>query len=155
MGAGTRLDSMTTVFFMAPVCMAFCGICTAVHFYYEGLWPAMVAHSVKIWHLLPLNALLAFFLNIIVAKSIATFNGVGFLMAGICKDITIVVSAWLYHEVITVYQVWGFATALTGIVSYSLYKMNSDCFDDVNTFTGFKNVFTKFLLSGTTAESHA
>lgn len=141
---GMKLDPLTLVLFMAPVCLGFSvPLCFVM---VSDEWGDVLERGMKIWPALLLNCLLAFSLNIIVAMQIWLFNGVGFLIAAIMKDITIVtVAGCLFAEVITELQLVGFTTAILGVFGYSLYRMNESHFADDNIFNGFVSVFCDFV----------
>merc|ERR1719272_2508086 len=85
--------------------------------------------------------MLAFSLNIVVATVIKQLSAVGFLLAGIVKDICIIVtSAWFLGESLSAQQLVGFTLALIGVLSYSMYKQNLDCFEDDHLLQGFSRV---------------
>jgi len=136
---GTRLDPLTTVFFMAPVCFVFCFflfLVTSV-----GDMQVMFGHATEILPFLLVNSLLAFLLNLLVAMQIWMFNGVGFLLVGIIKDIVIVVSSSIaFHEVISHKQTCGFVLALVGVIAYSVYQMHLDLFKEDSITVGFSRV---------------
>lgn len=137
---GMKLDPLTLVLFMAPVCLLFLVPLSA--YMVHGQWGDVIQRAMHVWPTLLLNCLVAFSLNVIVAMEIWLFNGVGFLVAALTKDVTIVVVAGiLFGEVITEIQLVGFTVALCGVLFYSLYRMNEAHFADDNIFTGFISLF--------------
>lgn len=117
-GSGLKLDPLTYTLFAAPaglVVLVFGNIFT---------WhPEIVTRAMQHWHLLLPNALLAFVLNVTVATVIKEVSAVGFILAGVTKDIVLVtVSATLFGEQITHLQAFGFSMVLAGILLWSLMK---------------------------------
>jgi len=137
---GTRLDPLTMVMFMSPVCFGIIGT-LGVYRHWNDFGTVMT-HASAVWPTLLANGVVAFILNIAVAMQIWLFSGVGFLLASICKDIAIVtVSAVLFGEVITMMQLLGFTMAILGVCLYSIFRMHETLFVDDNIITGFTRVF--------------
>jgi len=139
MRGGYKLDPMTMVLFMAPACL----LVNIVPFVFlEG--PELSVIKAQLVMLLPYivaNAALAFILNCITASCIKQLSPVGYLLCGIVKDVCIIVSsAYLLGESLSIQQIYGFILALSGVASYSLYKQNSDCFEDDQLLHGFSRV---------------
>lgn len=69
------------------------------------------------------NTLTAFTLNVAVVMLIERTSGLTLTLAGVIKDILIIVlSIWLFANPITVVQVVGYTLALYGLNMYHLYK---------------------------------
>jgi drug/metabolite transporter (DMT)-like permease len=139
MSGSSRLDPMTMVLFMAPACLLANVIPFAI---LEGPHIAEIAVQFKLF--LPfilVNASMAFLLNLLVATCIKELSAVGYLLCGIVKDVTIIVSsAWFLGESLAPQQVVGFSVALSGVALYSLYKQNKDCFEEDLLLPGFAKV---------------
>jgi len=123
-GAGLKLDPLSYTMFVAPTCLAVLVTGNAL------TWDPAILPAAQAWwaYLLP-NALLAFALNVLVASIIKEVSAVGFILAGVCKDIFIVMfSAVFFGEVVTGNQMLGFSVALMGVFFWSYLKVspNSD-----------------------------
>jgi len=139
-GPATKLDPLTTVLFMAPTCFVF-----SVFLYLPKMAempPSLVlSHAMACWPQLLISCVIAIFLNVLICITIATIQGVGFVLIGVVKDITIVcVSAALMGEVITPMQAIGFSSALVCVVLYSTYKMNKQHFEEDDLVKGFTSI---------------
>mmetsp|Transcript_102435 Transcript_102435/g.260131 ORF Transcript_102435/g.260131 Transcript_102435/m.260131 type:complete len:349 (+) Transcript_102435:118-1164(+) len=121
-GGGLKLDPLSYTLFVAPACLAVLvgGIIAT--------WdPAIPGALAKWWPYLLPNALLAFVLNILVATIIKDISAVGFIMAGVCKDIALVLfSAVVFAEVVTAHQCFGFMVALGGVFFWSFLRASPD-----------------------------
>lgn len=144
MSGSLKLDPLTMVLFMAPACLLANVVPFAIM---EG--PRIAEISLAFASHAPYvlgNAMLAFGLNVIVAQCIKQLSPVGYLLAGIVKDVCIIVtSAWFLGESLSTQQVFGFTIALSGVACYSLYKQNQDCFQDDHIIHGFQRVAQKIL----------
>lgn len=119
---GHRLDPLSMVLFLAPVsaviaCIIFLGrnydSLRIVHASFLNAWP---------WLLI--NSFAAFSLNVVVAWTIWMFNPTGFLIAGVVKDVSIVLAASVvFSEQLSRLQCAGFSVALIGISLYGSYKI--------------------------------
>jgi len=119
---GHRLDPLSMVLFLAPVsaviaCIIFLGrnydSLRIVHASFLNAWP---------WLLI--NSFAAFSLNVVVAWTIWMFNPTGFLIAGVVKDVSIVLAASVvFGEQLSRLQCAGFSVALIGISLYGSYKI--------------------------------
>lgn len=118
-GAGLKLDVLTFVLFQAPCSLAPLLICFAVQ------WTPEVGQDfVRMWPLLLLNALTAFFLNIIIALTLKRLSALAFVIIGVFKDIVIVMSSSIiFQDPISSMQLGGFAITLTGMVLWSRHKI--------------------------------
>merc|ERR1712032_1267594 len=105
---GRRLDPLTYTFFLAPVCLVVLIFANACQ------WnPHILPDFVQWWPLLTLNALIAFVLNLLVAAVIKECSALGFVLAGLTKDITIVVCSCIaFGEQITPQQAMAFGLTL-------------------------------------------
>eukprot|EP00444_Apocalathium_aciculiferum_P006071 CAMPEP_0183393914 /NCGR_PEP_ID=MMETSP0370-20130417/8212_1 /TAXON_ID=268820 /ORGANISM="Peridinium aciculiferum, Strain PAER-2" /LENGTH=348 /DNA_ID=CAMNT_0025574193 /DNA_START=92 /DNA_END=1138 /DNA_ORIENTATION=- len=121
-GGGLKLDPLSYTLFVAPACLAVLvgGIIAT--------WdPAIPGALAKWWPYLLPNALLAFVLNMLVATIIKEMSAVGFILAGVCKDIALVLfSAVVFAEVVTAHQCFGFMVALGGVFFWSFLRASPD-----------------------------
>mmetsp|Transcript_66030 Transcript_66030/g.214791 ORF Transcript_66030/g.214791 Transcript_66030/m.214791 type:complete len:349 (-) Transcript_66030:123-1169(-) len=121
-GGGLKLDPLSYTLFVAPTCLLVLLVGNAVT--WDPAIPASLAHW---WPYILPNALLAFVLNILVASIIKEISAVGFILAGVCKDIAIVLfSAVFFAETVTGQQGVGFMVALAGVFFWSYLKVSPD-----------------------------
>mmetsp|Transcript_53113 Transcript_53113/g.137387 ORF Transcript_53113/g.137387 Transcript_53113/m.137387 type:complete len:350 (-) Transcript_53113:157-1206(-) len=121
-GGGLKLDPLSYTLFVAPACLAVLvgGIIAT--------WDPAIPGALATWwpYVLP-NALLAFVLNMLVATIIKEMSAVGFILAGVCKDIALVLfSAVVFAEVVTAHQCFGFMVALGGVFFWSFLRASPD-----------------------------
>jgi len=119
-GAGLKLDPLSYTMFVAPTCLLVLIVGTAV------TWDPRIPAAFLAWrsYILP-NALLAFVLNVLMAATIKEVSAMGFILAGGCKDIVIVLFSWMFFgEQVTGQQCLGFTVALTGVFYWSYLKAN-------------------------------
>jgi hypothetical protein len=144
--AGKKLDVMSYLVLVAPACFGV--LCIAGfglyfvapdHSFMEA-WP----HFHAWWPYLILNSLVAFALNVVIALFIKHTSAVPFILAGMVKDVCIVtVGATLFHEHISVLQVFGFSLQMCGILLWSIVKTFPQNFEDgmlngmMRTFFGY------------------
>eukprot|EP00415_Alexandrium_ostenfeldii_P004998 UN4998 len=100
----------------------------------------------EMWPLVLGNMVLAFILNIAVAQCIREVSAVGYLLCGVVKDNCVILTSTIFlGESLSHMQQAGFTIALTGVVLYSLYKQNLDCFKDDNLYDGFRSVCIRLM----------
>lgn len=121
-GSSFKLDPLTYTMFMAPVCLVVLCIGSAV------TWqPTIMPDIAKFWPLLIPNACLAFLLNVTIAVLIKRCSAMAFILAGIVKDVVIVlVSAGMFHESVVRQQYIGFVVCLSGVFFWSLTRIMPD-----------------------------
>jgi len=119
---GHRLDPLSMVLFLAPISAVIaCTIFLGRHHNNLGL---VYASFLSAWPWILMNAFAAFSLNIVVAWTIWSFNPRGFLIAGVMKDVAIVLAAsMVFGEQLNRLQCAGFSIALIGITLYGSYKI--------------------------------
>mmetsp|Transcript_133456 Transcript_133456/g.426791 ORF Transcript_133456/g.426791 Transcript_133456/m.426791 type:complete len:349 (-) Transcript_133456:117-1163(-) len=121
-GGGLKLDPLSYTLFVAPTCLA-----VLVGGIIANWDPAIPGALAKWWPYLLPNALLAFVLNMLVATIIKEMSAVGFILAGVCKDIALVLfSAVFFAETVTGQQGVGFMVALAGVFFWSYLKVSPD-----------------------------
>mmetsp|Transcript_52744 Transcript_52744/g.151101 ORF Transcript_52744/g.151101 Transcript_52744/m.151101 type:complete len:351 (+) Transcript_52744:77-1129(+) len=121
-GGSLKLDPLSYTLFVAPTCLAVLIVGNAV------TWDPTIPGAFAMWwpYIVP-SALLAFVLNILVASIIKELSAVDFMLAGVCKDIAIVLfSAAFFREVVTSVQAVGFIAALGGVFFWSYLKAAPD-----------------------------
>jgi len=152
MSGQAKLDPLSMILFMAPACFLANLIPWAIMDYPQ--LGTIMDSFVEIWPLVLGNMLLAFVLNIVVAQCIRELSAVGFLLCGVVKDNCIVLTSTIFlGEILTHMQRAGFIVALTGVLLYSLYKQNLDCFKDDNVFRGFGNLIQHLLFGGKSVDN--
>jgi len=114
-----KLDPLTYVLFMAPVALIFLSIgvvCT---------WdPQIPAAMLANWMYLLPNAFCAVGLNVVIALVLKECSAMGFILAGVVKDILIVLaSAFFFSDTIAPQQWMGFVVALSGCAAWSMLKV--------------------------------
>jgi len=116
--SGRKLDPLTYTFFLAPVCLVVLLCANALQ------WnPSIISDFVHWWPLLIINALVAFVLNLLVAAVIKECSAVGFVLAGLTKDIAIVVASCIaFGEQVTPQQVMAFTLTLASVGFWSYMK---------------------------------
>eukprot|EP00930_Biecheleria_cincta_P085612 TRINITY_DN7499_c0_g1_i2.p1 TRINITY_DN7499_c0_g1~~TRINITY_DN7499_c0_g1_i2.p1 ORF type:complete len:498 (-),score=65.07 TRINITY_DN7499_c0_g1_i2:374-1867(-) len=144
MSGSAKLDPLTMVLFMAPACLLIISIPMLISDAHR--LPEIATHLQIYWPIIALNACLAFVLNVIVAQCIKHLSPIGFLLAGVVKDIAIIlISTAFLGESLTIQQDIGFCIALIGVGLYSVYKQNIDCFTDDRLLPGFRRLlFAEF-----------
>mmetsp|Transcript_52773 Transcript_52773/g.112957 ORF Transcript_52773/g.112957 Transcript_52773/m.112957 type:complete len:376 (+) Transcript_52773:109-1236(+) len=125
-GGGRKLDPLSYVLIVSPLCFAFLVAILLVHVYAVPIsvialpaWSEIVNHR---W-LLAANALVAFSLNVVIALFIQYSSAIAFVVMGIVKDAMIVVaSAAILHEPLSTQQMIGFPAQLMLVLLWSLLK---------------------------------
>eukprot|EP00416_Gambierdiscus_australes_P040515 CAMPEP_0171097028 /NCGR_PEP_ID=MMETSP0766_2-20121228/46678_1 /TAXON_ID=439317 /ORGANISM="Gambierdiscus australes, Strain CAWD 149" /LENGTH=363 /DNA_ID=CAMNT_0011556139 /DNA_START=53 /DNA_END=1144 /DNA_ORIENTATION=- len=117
---GRKLDPLTYNMFLAPICLIVLIIANGVH-WSPGTWVDLN----EWWPLVIANACVAFCLNVCVAAVIKECSAVGFVLAGLTKDIAIVVfSAGAFHEHVTRKQALAFVITIAGVFFWSYMKIH-------------------------------
>jgi len=115
---GSKLDPLTMVLIMSPLCLVTLSIMLC--FMWE---PNILAHGWALSHHLAMNCACAFALNVAVASVIKYASGTAFVLAGVVKDISIVVAASLFFTALISPIQWvGFCIAVGAIGMHSLLK---------------------------------
>lgn len=131
--SGHKLDALTYVLLVMPVCFVMMGIFLMVLlFVYPNsvFTTPQMSDLVAWWPMLLLNAMLAFLLNLVIALFVKHSSAVAFTLAGVCKDAMIVlVGGCFLGEVVTGMQAFGFTIQLVAITVYSLAKTFPDKFE--------------------------
>jgi len=130
--AGRKLDALTYVMLVMPLCAAILGvgICALTAFPHSHFMTPSWNQVVQWWPHLLANACVAFLLNVIIALFVKHSSAVAFILAGIVKDAMIVTAgALVFHEFISAVQVVGFSLQLSGILVWSMIKTFPDRFD--------------------------
>lgn len=121
-GQDFKLDPLTYNLILAPICLPVVCIGNVLAWNIHIL-PQMA----QLWHLLLLNALVAFSLNVMIATLIKHTSAMGYIIAGVAKDIIIVCSSsFVLHEHLSHQQILGFTFATSGIFFWSVMKAAPD-----------------------------
>jgi hypothetical protein len=118
---GFKIDPLTMVLVMSPLCL--CSLSVVVFFFWE---PGIVVAAQANWQHLLLNGCNAFALNVCVAIVLRFASGVSFVLAGVVKDVAIVVAAtYFFGASIGYSQGIGFFIAVAGVGCHSFVKMTA------------------------------
>jgi len=117
-----KLDPLTYTLCISPLCFVLVGVGTF------ATWsPEIVQDFASVWPYLIPNVCTAFILNIVVASLIKECSAVGFMLAGMTKDmILVVVSAVAFGESVTALQAASFTMIIMGIAFWALMKTSPD-----------------------------
>merc|ERR1719460_1291514 len=119
---GYKIDPLTMVLIMSPLCLVSLSVGLVV-FWQAGIVAKAQEHAV---HLL-FNGFNAFALNVSVAVVIRFASGVGFVLAGVIKDVAIVAcAALIFGALITPLQIIGFSIAVSGVLFHSVIRSNQE-----------------------------
>jgi len=119
---GLKLDVLTFVLFQAPLSLIpLLGMAA-----YD--WNEQVKSDlIRMWPLLLANALVAFFLNVLIALTLKKLSALAFVIIGLLKDIVIVSSSSLFFgDPIAEGQCWGFLVTIAGITLWSRLKLREE-----------------------------
>jgi hypothetical protein len=130
----SKLDPMTYILLVSPTCCIVLTTMTTLlmwrgHF---GLLPTPSTEEVvsNLPVLFP-NGLVAFTLNLVVASFFRHSSAVGFILAGIVKDVVLVcMGVVVFKNPITALQLFGFFMQLFGVLMWSMLKINPVMFED-------------------------
>ncbi|PLB53509.1 TPT-domain-containing protein [Aspergillus steynii IBT 23096] len=113
-----KMDPLVSLYYFAPACAVTNGVVT---FFYE--LPRLTMGDINNLGISTLvaNALVAFLLNVSVVLLIGKTSAVVLTMAGILKDILLVVASMvIFLDPVTLQQFFGYSIALGGLVYYKL-----------------------------------
>lgn len=122
---GLKLDSLSTLYYVAPLCAAFIGPAFLIFEYQSMPWERMF--TFEFIGIMLINGLVAFTLNVAVVLLIENTSALTLTLAGIVKDILLVVSSVLFFGTpVTLLQYTGYSFALIGLNAHKEYKKNPD-----------------------------
>jgi drug/metabolite transporter (DMT)-like permease len=123
-----KLDSLSTLYYVAPLCAVLNGIC-CLYFEWSFLpWERIFTY--QFIGLLILNGLVAFSLNIASVMLIGHTSALTLTLAGIVKDILLVfLSMSIFLSPVTILQFLGYAVALLALNLHKEYKKNQALFE--------------------------
>jgi len=143
--AGRKLDALTYVMLVMPLCAMILGSALLWLVYVQPSQHLMTptwADLATWWPHLLVNACVAFTLNVVIALFIKYSSAVAFILAGMVKDAMIVCSGvLLLSEVISGMQGIGFFLQLALILVYTMTKTFPEQFED-GVVSGFRAVFS-------------
>lgn len=125
-----KMDPLTFVLLISPFCFCWLSVkFVCVHLssahYGDGAhsFQAVLAKFLVYKHILLLNCCVAFVLNVVIAYFMKLSTALTFIIAGIVKDIFIVVMGVIgFQEHISNLQIFAFVLQCLGIFVYSLMK---------------------------------
>mmetsp|Transcript_13222 Transcript_13222/g.24391 ORF Transcript_13222/g.24391 Transcript_13222/m.24391 type:complete len:310 (+) Transcript_13222:123-1052(+) len=116
-----KLDPLSSLYYIAPMCSFFIGISFFVFEYDHLPWERLSEPSFLV--MLAANGCVAFTLNVAVVMLISHTSALTLTLAGIFKDILLVVlSVLVFGSPVTPLQVLGYAVALAGLNLHKEYK---------------------------------
>ncbi|KAI1300637.1 triose-phosphate transporter family-domain-containing protein [Xylaria venustula] len=113
-----KMDPLVSVYYYAPACAVINGFFTILI-----ELPRMTTGDIFQVGLINLlaNAFVAFLLNVSVVLLIGKTSAVVLTMAGVLKDILLVIASLLiFHDPVTLQQYFGYSIALAGLTYYKL-----------------------------------
>jgi len=128
-GQDLKLDPLTFTAFQAP--LTFVPLSLGVLFMLStGRTDGLSAALQQNWHLLLPNSMMAFALNITLSAIIKHLSAVSFVLAGLVKDMAIVLaSGFVFGDVITTQQCLGFAVTIAGVACWSHLRLMENAED--------------------------
>eukprot|EP00747_Dinoflagellata_sp_TGD_P164275 gnl/TRDRNA2_/TRDRNA2_183985_c0_seq1.p1 gnl/TRDRNA2_/TRDRNA2_183985_c0~~gnl/TRDRNA2_/TRDRNA2_183985_c0_seq1.p1 ORF type:complete len:432 (+),score=95.58 gnl/TRDRNA2_/TRDRNA2_183985_c0_seq1:109-1404(+) len=131
--AGRKLDVFTYMLLVMPLCFVILGaaMCSLIYLQPVDYFQTPQWSDVQVWwKFLLANACLAFLLNVSIALFVKHCSAVSFILAGIVKDMMIVIAGGMFlQEIISIPQYFGFAMQLCLILLWSLIKTFPDKFE--------------------------
>jgi len=147
-GKGIKLDVLTYNLVVMPLCF----LALASFISIEAMFPEKFAVGLKApaWeevvkhrYLLLANMLLAFVLNVSIALFIKFSSAISMVLANVLKDIMVVLtSVVLLNEVVSAWQMIGFAVQIIGVFTWSMMKTFQKRFEQ-GIVSGFAELFVE------------
>ena len=126
-GRGLKLDPLSSLYYIAPVCMVL-NATACFLFEYSKIPSGAVAQLGLV--VLLLNGLVAFCLNLAVVFLIKNASSLVLTLAGVVKDILIIsISMFLFSAPVSFIQAFGYTFAIAGLVLYKRYKSNREYYE--------------------------
>jgi hypothetical protein len=120
-----------------------------VALFYEPLALRVLASGARVFVPVFLNTATAFTLNIAVVMLVGATSGLTLTLAGIVKDILLIVtSLFIFEAPITRVQVLGYLVALYGLNCFNLYKAAMAATGKVETLALFREGLTNRPMAG-------
>lgn len=120
-----KLDSLSSLYYIAPVCACFIGVACAIFESAQLPWDRIF--SFDFGYILLANGLVAFTLNVAVVMLINQSSALVLTLAGIIKDIMLVfLSISIFGSPVSNMQYFGYGVALLGLNLHKEYKKNPD-----------------------------
>jgi len=144
-GHGRKLDPLSFVLIISPICFTFLSILVAVHVYISPMsWIVLPTYQdfVANRHALAGNVAVAITLNVVTASFLKHGSPMSFLCTNLLKDALIVVaSAWVLGEQVSTLQTYAFGAQLVFISIWTLMKTYPAEFEKHGTFKGLCYIF--------------
>lgn len=120
-----KLDSLSTLYYVAPLCAVLIGIACAIFEADHLPWEMMQSQGFVVVMLV--NGFVAFALNVAVVMLIGNTSALVLTLAGIVKDILLVgLSVTLFGSPVTAMQYGGYGLALLGLNMHKEYKKSPE-----------------------------
>ena len=120
-----KLDPLSTLYYVAPLCALFIGVACLI-FESEEL-PYEMMYTTEFITVMLINGMVAFTLNVAVVLLIGNTSALVLTLAGIVKDILLVVlSVLVFGSPVTPLQYAGYGVALLGLNLHKEYKKNPE-----------------------------
>eukprot|EP01038_Epipyxis_sp_PR26KG_P008114 gene8114-10989_t len=133
-----KLDSLSSLYYTAPACACFTG--TAFMIFEFSTFPFSRLFELYFGMIMLLNALIAFTLNIAVVLLISNQSALILTLAGIMKDILLVVlSVLVFSSPVTLIQYFGYGIAIIGMNAHKEYKKRLAVSDTTSTVFDNRN----------------
>ena len=122
------LDSLSTLYYIAPLCAATLGFSCLVFEFWE--LPFAMMETPTFWMIMVANGMIAFSLNIASVLLIKHTSALTLTLAGIVKDILLVMlSILLFGSPVSVLQYLGYSVSLLALNLHKEYKKNRAAFE--------------------------
>jgi len=120
-----KLDPLSSLYYIAPLCFVFIGMACAI--FEVRTLPIERMLTSEFMTTMLINGGVAFTLNVAVVLLIANTSALTLTLAGIVKDILLVVlSVLVFGSPVTAIQYTGYAVALFGLNAHKEYKKNPE-----------------------------
>ena len=128
-----KLDPLSSLYYISPVCAICIGIGCMVFEFNDLPWQRM--QTTEFILIMLVNGAVAFTLNVAVVLLISNTSALTLTLAGIVKDILLVVlSVLIFTSPVTLIQYAGYGVALLGLNLHKEYKKNPDRITALFTF---------------------
>lgn len=135
---GLKFDCLSFVLLITPLCGTVLLIQLLAFQSHALVWTAMAAN----WPLLVANVLVACTLNIVVAFLIKVSSATSYMIAGVVKDMCIVLGSCLFfREPIALLQMFSFFFQLVGVFTYGIVRTFPNDFKNRGLFEGLHSVY--------------
>jgi hypothetical protein len=154
--SGPKLDPLTYVLIVSPLCFGFLGALLVCHCLVVEIPVIDIPTLATIMDhsgILVMDALIALALNLTTATFIRCTSAVAFTLVSIAKDTTIVIfSALLHQNNLSTVQTIGFSVQLPLILLYAFVKTSPDTLEERPLMSKIGDAFFTRKSSGQTAD---